>query len=241
MLKQISYSLIGVVLGAVLVITVPALATTSSDIITSSVVYKKIVDVQHGLKNSLGNVKVNDNLTVTGNLHVDGTNNLTVNAADVQIQTSHVSSTNGETYLESTNLQNALDNELAIDLPTLLPGTTWTVQNITSDPTYSDSSGQITFGTDTLTIDSGKLAALGVVNPDDDSMCSDLTGDVNYSLYNNGIVYATWNTDLGNGNITSNSTAVTMFVQNTDSIGLVGSGGCGQVGSNRISILTRVP
>src|SRR4030067_3859102 len=69
--------------------------------------------------------------------------------------------------LISNDLQNALDNELGIKLSEVLPGTTWTITNKTTDSWYKGTTGQVTFYDGTLTIDQGRFAAGGLYAPND--------------------------------------------------------------------------
>ncbi len=239
-MKKIMYIVTGAVLGGILVMAAPTIAAGTQKIFTESVVFQKIINVKKGIKNSSGAVTVKDNLRVIGNLDLDGSHNLTIDAADVTITTDSPQGTGPTSFLESTDLQTALDNELAIDLSTLLPGTTWTVENVTSDETYNGTTGQVSFTADSMTVDEGRVAAFGLTHPDSGATCdNDNLTDVTYDLYSTNLLYATWSTGEGNQLNTSNS-VVTVFADDTNTIGLVGSGGCGELGSDRISILTRV-
>lgn len=225
--------------GASSLLVMPAFANGGVEQFVTGVVFKRALDIRDGIRNTVGAVKVRDDLTVTGNLRVGGESDLEIDARDVVIRTRDVSSNNPNTYLESTNLQNALDNELAVNLSDFLPGTTWTVTNITSDTIYANSTGQVTFSSDGIVLDAGRLAALGITHDDEETGCSPLLTDISYDLYMNSIIYANWTT--GSAELSyDHSAVVSVFVQSKDSIGLIGSGGCGEVGVDRISILTRV-
>lgn len=226
--------------GVVTVYSFPVLATTASQIFTDSVVFQKVIDVAGGLKNSDGPVKIKDNLRVTGNITVDGTSNIVVSAADVVIGTSQSNSVGAESYLQSETLQDALNNELAINLDDFLPGTTWNVTNITQDDTYQDTTGQITFKANgTVTLDSGRVAVAGWVAADEDTDCTP-PENIEYTLYNNNVLFLTWETTVDGHDSYSNSAAVTVYANSKDSIGMVGTGGCGELGGDRISVFERV-
>lgn len=53
---------------------------------------------------------------------------------DLRVLASNVQLDNANNALESSNLQAALDDELAVGLATLLPGTTWSITNRAGDP-----------------------------------------------------------------------------------------------------------
>lgn len=239
-MKKIIYIVTGAVLGGILVMAAPTIAAETQKIFADSVVFQKIINAKKGIKNSSGAVTVKDNLHVTGDLDLDGSHNLTIDAADVTITSNNPQGAGPTSFLESTDLQTALDNELAIDLNTVLPGTTWTVENVTSDETYDGFTGQVSFTADTMAVDEGRVAAFGLTHPDSGSSCSnDNLSDVSYNLYSTNLLYATWSAGEEGREDTSNA-VVTVFADDVNTIGLVGSGGCGELGSDRISILTRV-
>jgi hypothetical protein len=81
---------------------------------------------------------------------------LKVFAEDVLLDTN-------DNSLESGNLQDALDNEMAIDIPSALSGKTWLVENRSAHPDLDNCSGQITFiSLSEFTLDSGKVAFPGL-------------------------------------------------------------------------------
>lgn len=94
--------------------------------------------------------------------------------------------------LESENLQDAFDSELAVDLSSLLPGTTWNIENKqTGDFNYAES-GQIVFTENNTFTVTGDLAVAGIGNSND--ICVP-DGAVNYELINDLIIYATYTED----------------------------------------------
>lgn len=144
--------------------------------------------------------------------------------------------------LTSTNLQDALNNEMAVDLSKLLPGTTWAITNKTTDMFYRGTTGQVTFSTNgTLIVDSGRFAAGGIVSASENfPTCYIPTGPINYELLSNTIMYLSWNgTMVGFGTYPLDG-IITVVAKSKDSIILVGEGGCGGSGVQRISVLTKV-
>jgi len=132
--------------------------------------------------------------------------------------------------LTSTNLQSALDNELAVNLSTLLPGTTWTITNITSDPTYSGITGIVSFTNDTFTLVSGALAAFGIAF---NSHCYVPANKISYQLITDKIIYESWVSSQG---YAQDGTAF-VVAHSKDMLTLLGTGGCGAAGAWRISVL----
>lgn len=158
----------------------------------------------------------------------------TVTADNVVIDTSGNS-------LSSTNLQDALDKEMAIDLSKLLPGTTWTIVNkvTPTDEIYgSFSTGRVSFLADTLTIDEGAFGAAGLApgNP----ICAKIDNPISYEIINNSIMCVSFTyTRIGNSGGGMEIFPITIFARNKNTLSLLGYGGCGS-GSGRISILTKV-
>lgn len=144
--------------------------------------------------------------------------------------------------LTSTNLQDALNNEMAVDLSKLLPGTTWTITNKTSQSFYSGTTGQVTFSTNsTLTVDSGRFAAGGIVSASENfPTCYIPTGPIDYELLSNTIMYLSWNGIMVGLGTYQQDGIITVIAKSKDSIILVGEGGCGGSGVQRISVLTKV-
>lgn len=226
-------------LTALWIFQLPALAESATELFTTPVTFQKVISVLNGINNSVGPVKVKDNLIVTGNLTVKGDSDIQLSAKDVIIQSKKKTDITGQSFLESTTLQAALDNELAVNLNTLLPDTTWNVTNITKDETYEDTTGQITFNEDgTITLESGRVAVAGWVASSEDSDCT-YPENIEYTIYNNNVMFLTWDA-VSDGNSSSDSTAITLFANSTDSLGMIGTGGCGQLGSDRISVLERI-
>lgn len=241
-----------IILTAVLgvtAITAPAWSTTVHSTIAESTIFKKIVDVRSGIKNKTGKVVINDDLHIKGNLIVDNAATVAttitaddlvgvqIEADDVVLDNDNADSTE-DSYIESETLEDALDDELAVDLTTLLPNTTWTIENLTSDTAYDSYTGQVTFADTTLTIDSGRFAAADLVDSTVTG-CPQPSSDITYRVVGPNIIYAAWES-YGN----PRSAVMTAFATDKNSISLVGSrgsvSGCGESGLNRISILTKV-
>ena len=138
--------------------------------------------------------------------------------------------------LSSTNLQSVLDDEMAVDLSTLLPGTTWTVSN-RDDDINSYATGSITFGDNTITVNSGDFGAAGYLSTSCPS--NDDKNQIGYELINNSLIYFYWTyTDVHNNTIVRKS-VMSVVSATKKSIILAGTGGCGIVGPTRVSILTK--
>lgn len=235
--KGFLFIALGLLAGIGISFAVPVIAKAQKQIFDQAVVFKKVIDAREGIKNKKGAVKVKDNLVVTGNLNVEGETNLAVSASNITLN-NDASTASIASFTESENLQDALDNEIAIDFASLLPGTTWTVTNVSEEDDYTGTTGQITFSEDgaSFSLDSGRMAPGGLVDADEDSSCNAPTGDISYTLYNNQVLYITWSPETGG----TSSTALQLFGNSTESIGLLGSGGCGNVGGERFATLTRV-
>lgn len=152
---------------------------------------------------------------------------------NVQVAASQVSVIQANNNLQSSDLQSALDKEIAVDNGKSLIGT-WDIENTTDDPIYQGtaSKGKVTFNSDgSYTLSSGGLAVAGKVVAGTNTFCAIPTKQT-YSLVGNNAIY--FQADQGGNGfgfiVDSKSNAIT----------LVGQGGCGNVGSLRISKLTRV-
>jgi hypothetical protein len=148
--------------------------------------------------------------------------------------------------LTSTNLQDALDKEMAIDLSKLLPGTTWTIANkvTDTDEVYGIfPTGRVSFSANTLTIDEGAFAAAGLAPGN--TICADIDNPISYEIISNSIMCVSFTyTQISNpnGSISGGGKVIfpiTIFAHNRNTLSLLGYGGCGS-GSGRISILTKI-
>jgi len=156
----------------------------------------------------------------------------TVTADNVLIDTSGNS-------LNSTNLQDALDKEMAINLSNILPGTVWTITNKTTDTAHKGCpTGRVTFSNNTLTVDQGSFAAAGLVH---DNSCSTIPPPtlpktpIAYEVLQNSVIYVSWGDDFGD-----RGSCITIFARDVNTLSMVGDGGYGQQGVSRISILMKV-
>jgi hypothetical protein len=123
---------------------------------------------------------------------------------------------------------------------------TWMVKNETVDSTYSGSkaTGQVTFFADHLTVDAGALAAAGIVSASESSFCSAASDPISFKLVGSGtqrVLYLTW---LGKNRNTGQlgspvDSAMTILKLSKKSAVLMGTGGCGALGTPHFSYLTR--
>jgi len=152
--------------------------------------------------------------------------------SNIQVLASNVSLTTTNNSLISTDLQTALDKELATDLASSLVGT-WAITNVTTDGVYSGAltSGRVTFNVDGgYTIADGGFAAAGRVASGTGSLCAIPTSQT-YQVIDGAIYFAA----------NAGGDSVAIVAKNTaDAITLIGDGGCGAQGVARISKLTRV-
>lgn len=162
---------------------------------------------------------------------------ITVSASHVRLETSgnNLGADGG-----TVDLQTAIDDTIRVSLSTLLPGTTWTVENKTSDDTYSGTgkTGKVAFsatGT-TLQVVSGALAVAGQVHDDGrdthDAYCNPLS-DLTYEIVSDKVLYVT--------SATQGSAVIQVADATKDRLILTGAFGCGATGIGRISVLTLVP
>jgi hypothetical protein len=158
--------------------------------------------------------------------------NLKVLAQNVEV--SNVGNT-----LAAKNLQSALDDELAVDLATLLPGTTWTIENRTYDEAYGRT-GEVTFTKDGQMTLSGYFAAGGMVSGSvEDSNC-EIPQEIHYEMLGNSVLYLT--TQIKGrccDGLVPRDFLPFVAAHTKDKIILVGQGGCGGQAVDRVSILTR--
>jgi hypothetical protein len=125
---------------------------------------------------------------------------------------------------------------------------TWTIRNETTDANYAGSkaSGQVTFSADdTMTIDGGGLAAAGLVNGSEPAICLLPQAPISIKVFGTGanhVLYVSW-TGLPRrtgGALVPQSAVIDIVKLNRNEAILIGQGGCGAVGTPRISHLTRV-
>jgi hypothetical protein len=160
---------------------------------------------------------------------------------NVQVLASQVVVDNASNTLQSTNLQTALDTELAVDISTNIVGV-WDIKNYGGEAHWASLDGRIEFKSDgTYQLISGGLAVAGKIAHGTEgwytrptpgiilNICimSDITG---YEVIEGAVVFKA--SEGGNG--------LAVVAKNTaDSITMIGSGGCG-ANQQRITKLTRV-
>ena len=141
----------------------------------------------------------------------------------------------GNSKLKSGNLQSALDDELAIDLTQLLPGSTWHITNKTSDRWYKNTR-QVTFDTEPLTVNSGKFAAAGLFSDYSVGDACPPTTPISYEIINNSMLYVEWRYSCGGVGGGYRSATITVFADSQESVTMIGLGGDGAIGIGKISI-----
>jgi hypothetical protein len=152
--------------------------------------------------------------------------------SNVQVLASNVSLVKASNNLKSTDLQTALDKEIAVDVGKTIVGV-WDIQNVTSDSTYQGAwaTGRVEFKSDgSYSISSGGFGAAGKVASGTGSFCAIPTSQT-FTMVD-GAVY--FGADAG-----GDSVAI-VAKSSSDAITLIGDGGCGSQGIARISKLTRV-
>jgi hypothetical protein len=147
-----------------------------------------------------------------------------------QVRAEDVILSNGGNNLQSSNLQQALDSEMRVDLAKLLPGTTWTITNKDSDDLYRDTTGRVSFTATTMKLEAGRFAVFGQVHTNENTYCNPHS-DIAYELISDSVIFGSSETQA--------STTVTIASAKQNRIVLIGTGGCGAIGSSRVSILTR--
>ena len=122
---------------------------------------------------------------------------------------------------------------------------TWTVRNETADSIYSGAAanGQVTFFDEHLTIDSGGLAAAGLVAASAESFCFIPSDPISFKFVGVGVgpmMYVTWVGQARGTDFSLPQDAVITFVKlRRNRITMVGAGGCGN-STPRISYLERL-
>jgi len=116
---------------------------------------------------------------------------------------------------------------------------TWLIKNETADTNYSNHTGQITFFDGQISIDLGRFAAAGLVANSESSSCDPYLNPVNYKLLGNGYIYLTWQTRSG-GTLYQNDAMIKIVKRRKRRITLIGQGGCGRLGTPKISYLTKI-
>ena len=118
---------------------------------------------------------------------------------------------------------------------------TWTVRNETADSIYSGATaiGQVTFVDEHLTIDSGGLAAAGLVAASAESFCFTPSDPISFKFVGP-VMYVAWVGQARGTDFSLPQDAVITFVKlGRNRITMVGAGGCGN-STPRISYLERL-
>jgi hypothetical protein len=147
-----------------------------------------------------------------------------------QVRAEDVILSQGGNNLQSSNLQQALDSEMRVDLARLLPGTTWTITNKDSDELYKNTTGRVSFTSTVMKLEAGRFAVFGQVHTSENTFCNPHS-DMEYELLSDSVIFAS--------SASQGSTVVTIAAVSQNRIVLIGAGGCGALGSSRVSILTR--
>jgi hypothetical protein len=136
--------------------------------------------------------------------------------------------------IQSDNVQDALE-EVALRLQAVLPGT-WTIENKNQENSHA-ATGRVVIREDgTFDLEAGSFAAIGMGSGDAaDAFCTHNEDGQTFEFYSDQLVL------FHHYNGTAENTAIPTLVElGHDRIVLLGSGGCGEVGRQRVSILTRV-
>ncbi|OGC09934.1 MAG: hypothetical protein A3B74_01635 [Candidatus Kerfeldbacteria bacterium RIFCSPHIGHO2_02_FULL_42_14] len=172
---------------------------------------------------------VNDDMKVAGDLAVDGNLTGDVSADNVLISDDNSIATQKASYIDSDTLGEALENEIAINIPDLLNGT-WNITNKTTDDVYENTKGVITFDTNHKgTLDSGRFAALGAISElEDDPIYDHVTSKITLDFINNNTVYYTYTSESADESATSEVSGVAfVFANSRNKVIMVGMGGSG--------------
>jgi hypothetical protein len=132
--------------------------------------------------------------------------------------------------LSSTNVQGALE-ELSVKLDAVLPGR-WNIQNLNQENLHA-ATGKIEFKADgSFDLKEGSFAAIGMgSNPE---FCNHESVGQTFQLFTPRVAL------FAHTNGTASNTVIpTLIEAKPDRLVFIGSGGCGVVGQQRISILTR--
>ena len=178
-------------------------------------------------------------------------NNQNSSQSQIVVNAENVILAGNNNSLTSENLQQALNNEIAPDLHKILSGTTWTVTNKNgADSTYNNTFGQITFNADGSVTFAGAIAAFGwnlephvVTDGGVFSECSGVTIIATYEALSSKAIYVLRQKTDSNPNVPIIKTAnvVNLISAKKGELVLAGQGGCGKIGTDRISTLTLVP
>lgn len=141
---------------------------------------------------------------------------------------------NFDSQIESDNVQDAFE-EISLKLSDKMVGT-WDIQNYNQEICH-ESTGQVVIYDDgTFDLIEGSFAAIGMGSGTaQDNLCNHREDNQTYKVYTEDLVAFTH----FNGP-TENSVIPRLVKLRKNEMVFIGSGGCGQVGRQRISILTRI-
>jgi hypothetical protein len=136
--------------------------------------------------------------------------------------------------IESDNVQDALE-EVALRLQAVLPGA-WTIENKNQEDFFA-ATGRVVIREDgTFDLEEGTFAAIGMGSGDTpDPFCNHAEEGQTFEFYSDQLVRFRHVNDGA-----ENTVIPTVVELDRDRIVLLGSGGCGEVGRQRVSILTRL-
>ncbi len=131
--------------------------------------------------------------------------------------------------LSSGNVQGALE-ELAVRLDAVLPGS-WTIENKNQEVSHAPTGAITVRGDGTFDLTAGSFGAIGMGSSTE---CGHV-GPQTFELFSPRVVLFKHQ----NGSA-ANSAIPTLIEAKPDRLVFIGSGGCGEMGRPRVSILTRV-
>jgi hypothetical protein len=116
---------------------------------------------------------------------------------------------------------------------------TWEIQNETTHPYYRRTTGIVTFYQEHLTIDSGRFAAVGIMHSSEEGPCLPIIEPIKYKHLGNGYFYVWW--QIERPTVPDWSSAMVQVIRREGNrVLLIGVGGCGALGADRISILEKI-
>lgn len=137
--------------------------------------------------------------------------------------------------IESDNVQNALE-EITLKLSDVMVGT-WNIQNFNQEEEHAATGKIIIYDDDTFNLTEGSFAAIGMGSGTaSGGMCSHKQENQTYQVYTDELVAFQW---YGLNSTEPDSVIPVLVKLRQNEIIFIGSGGCGLVGRQRISKLTR--
>lgn len=148
--------------------------------------------------------------------------------------------------IESENVQDALE-EISLSLPDVMVGT-WEIQNYNQEINHESTGKVVIYDDGTFDLIEGSFAAIGMgsgtAEDEMGGMCNHTEDNQTYDIYASELIAfkhfnpgsPVWPID----NPIENSAIPRLVKLRKNEIIFIGSGGCGSVGTERISILTRI-